>query len=210
MSHVRLMILLALFMIIISAMTASTIVALKPVHFIVIFPFSNIIFALFTFPIIDGICEMYGKQLAYLISVLGIGSQAFFVIFIQLSIIAPGASIWHDQVHYQAILSKNYLVFVGSFVAFLVAQFADVYVFQKIKKAMRHRHLWLRCGVSSIIGQFIDSVIFINIVFYWASNKLTLVLGSFLSKSVLCLLAIPITYSIVYAIKKLDRYYRSR
>ena len=129
----RLMVLMILLMVVVCGMTASAITALKPIHFIVTFPFSNITFALFTFPIIDGICEVYGKRIAYLTSVLGVISQALFVAFIELSVIIPGALIWQDQAHYKMILSRSYLVIIGTAVAFLAAQFLDVSVFPHLK-----------------------------------------------------------------------------
>ncbi|ODN41713.1 queuosine precursor transporter [Piscirickettsia litoralis] len=162
----QLMILLTLMVVVSCAMAASAIVALKPVQVGIIFPFSNILFSIFTFPIIDGICEIYGKRLAYYISILGIVAQAIFVIFIELSVLAPGAPIWTNQHSYESVLSKSYTVILATVVAFLVAQFLDVYLFQWLKGKTRGKMLWLRSGISSIAGQLIDSVIFICIVFH--------------------------------------------
>ena len=96
--------LLVLSMMVICAMTSSTITATKPIHFVLMHPFSNIIFALFTFPIIDAVCELYGKRKAYFISILGVVSQVVFVIIIELSVVTPHAVQWHDQSIYAQVL----------------------------------------------------------------------------------------------------------
>ena len=195
-------VLLVLSMVIICAMTSSAITAIKPVDIIVSFPFSNMIFSFFTFPIIDGICELYGKRLAYLISTLGIISQLIFVILIDLSIVAPATSQWKMRTIYTNVLSKNNLVILGTICGFLSAQFLDINIFQKIRKFTKGKYLWLRSSVSSILGQTVDSIIFITIVFWSYPNKEKLILGSVMSKSLFCLFAIPITYIVVYSIKK--------
>lgn len=194
-------ILLILSMIVICAMTSSAITATKPVHLGLIFPFSNIIFALFTFPIIDAVCELYGKKKAYFISILGVISQVIFVLIIELSVVMPHTTGWHDQSVYAHVLAKSNLVILGTVIGFVISQFLDVFIFQTIKDLSKGRFLWLRSGFSSILGQLIDSVIFISIVFWSFPNKTTLILGSFGSKAIFCILAIPITYAIVYAAK---------
>lgn len=193
---------LILFLFIASAMMSSPITASKPVHLFLEFPFTNITFALFTFPIIDAICELYGKKQAYFVSILGVLSQFIFMCIIEVSIITPYASAWHDQDIYAKVLSKSYLVVLGTIVAFVVAQFMDVYVFQYIKNSTKGKKLWLRSGVSSIIGQFVDSIIFINIVYWNFPNKYNFIMGAFFSKSILCIMAIPITYLIVFLARK--------
>ncbi len=185
-------------MLIICAMTSSAITATKPVHLFLNFPFSNIIFAIFTFPVIDAICELYGKPLAYFAALIGVLSQLIFVIILECSVIMPHAPEWSSQMIYAKVIAKSGLVILGTIVAMSISQFFDVYLFQFIRIRTKGKWLWLRSSVSSVIGQFIDSAIFIYIVFFDYSNKLNLLYGSFLSKMVFSILAIPLVYLLVY------------
>ncbi|WP_119344861.1 queuosine precursor transporter [Facilibium subflavum] len=195
-------VLLVLSMIIICAMTSSAITATKPVHLILQFPFSNIMFGLFTFPVIDAVCELYGKKQAYFVAVLGVISQMVFVFIIELSVITPSAQGWVNQSIYAEVLAKSSLVILGTFIGFLISQFFDIFIFQMLKEFSKGKQLWFRSAFSSIIGQFVDSVIFISIVFWSFPDKTSLIIGAFVSKSILSIVAIPITYAIVFGAKR--------
>ncbi len=188
-------------MLIICAMTSSAITATKPIHLILNFPFSNIIFAIFTFPIIDAVCELYGKPLAYFASLIGVLSQLIFVIILECSVVMPHAPNWQFQTTYASVITKSGLVILGTVIAVSVSQFFDVYLFQFIRIKTKGKWLWLRSSLSSVIGQLIDSTILIYIVFFNYPNKLNLLYGSFVSKMVFSILAIPLVYLFVYLAK---------
>ncbi|RMF70962.1 MAG: VUT family protein [Planctomycetota bacterium] len=54
---------------------------------------------------------------------------------------------------------------LASMVAYLAAQFCDVYLFHFWKRLTRGRHLWLRNNGSTLVSQFVDSVAVISITF---------------------------------------------
>ena len=59
---------------------------------------------------------------------------------------------------------------VASMLAYLAAQFCDVYLFHFWKRLTRGRHLWLRNNGSTVASQFVDSFCVITITHYWASG----------------------------------------
>ncbi len=65
---------------------------------------------------------------------------------------------------------------LASMVAYMAAQFCDVYLFHFWKKLTRGRHLWLRNNGSTMISQLVDSVAVIFITFWasWRSGDKTL------------------------------------
>lgn len=193
-------------MLVICAMTSSAITARKPVHLLIDFPFSNIVFAMFTLPIIDAICELYGKRLALFTSIIGVLSQLLFVVILEISIFFPASTAWTGKAIYSQAFSSSILVVIATIIAMLIAQLLDITIFQYIKRHTRQRFLWLRTSISSIVSQFIDSAIFIYIVFFQYHQKMSLLLGLFISKLVFTLLAIPITYLIVYAARRSTKY----
>src|SRR5579872_98742 len=92
---------------VICGLAGSLITAPKIMHLGINFPFSNIIFSILTYPIVDCICELLGKQIARQTLWLSLISQILIMCIIQLSIFAPHASFWQLQAEYELILSSG-------------------------------------------------------------------------------------------------------
>ncbi len=54
---------------------------------------------------------------------------------------------------------------LASMVAYLAAQFCDVYLFHFWKRVTKGRHLWLRNNGSTLVSQLVDSVVVISLTF---------------------------------------------
>lgn len=67
---------------------------------------------------------------------------------------------------FAGIFGQGMWIIVGSIVAFLVGQVADVFIFHKIKKITGEKALWLRSTGSTLVSQLIDSFVVIFIAFY--------------------------------------------
>ena len=67
---------------------------------------------------------------------------------------------------FAGIFGQGMWIIVGSITAFIVGQFADVFIFHKIKKITGERSLWLRATGSTLVSQLIDSFVVIFIAFY--------------------------------------------
>lgn len=191
---------------VITGLLTSVVTANKIVHCYINFPFSNIVFSIFTFPIVDCICELWGKQMARQTIIIALACQILMVVILQLSIITPHASFWFNQNAYQTILSTGSRVVIASILAFLASQLLDIIIYQKIKNITQGKLLWLRSNISTWIGQFVDSSIFITIVFHASNNKLNIFEGSIIFKITVSLLMTPIVYGIVLSVNKYLRY----
>ncbi len=53
---------------------------------------------------------------------------------------------------------------IASVIAYLVSQLVDVYIFQKLKK--KYNKLWLSKNGSTIIGQLVDTIIFVSLAYF--------------------------------------------
>lgn len=182
---------------VICGLASATITAPKVIHLGINFPFSNIVFSIFTYPIVDCICELWGKQIARQTMWLGLASQFLIAMLIQASIFAPHASFWPLQNEYQTVLSVSGKVIVAGLIAFSISQLLDIVVYQRIKELSRGKKLWLRSNISTYLGQALDSVIFVNIVFFDSNQKLSILIGSIIVKIILSLLMTPIVYGVV-------------
>ena len=193
---------LILVILIICGLAVATVTATKVVHIGVNFPFSNIVFSIFTYPLVDCICEIWGKKIARQTVWLALAGQLIIVLLLQLSIVTPHATFWTMQHAYQTILSTSGSVVIASMLAFIASQFLDIFVYQKIKDISRGKWLWLRSNLSTFLGQFVDSIIFVGIVFYASHHKLSILMGSIIVKVILSILMTPFVYLIVIVINK--------
>lgn len=98
---------------------------------------------------------------------------------------------WH------ALMGSSWRIIIASFIAQLIADLSDTYVFEWFTRKMGDNKTWLRVAGSNVVSTFFDSVIFSMIAFLgvldiniiWAS-----VLSSFLVKFVISELATPVAY----------------
>lgn len=128
------------------------------------------------FILTDIINEYFGKKGVQLLSYMAIGLISYSFIMIYLSIgLSPAdfyinsqlaAGIPDMNVAFQKVFGQGLWIIVGSIVAFLIGQIADVTVFQWIKKITGEKKLWLRATGSTLISQLIDSFVVLFIAFY--------------------------------------------
>ncbi len=187
---------------VICGMVGGLITAVKLVHIGVVFPFSVVMISTLTYPIIDCICELWGRQAARQALWMGLFTQLLLTVLIQLSIYSPYASFWQLQPAYQAVLSMGLKVVLASLAAFTVSQIVDIFVYQKIKDLSRGKWLWMRSNISVYLGQVIDSIIFVNIVFFDSDQKLSIMFGMITVKIILSFLMTPVVYLIVMTVNR--------
>ncbi len=198
---------LAVVALFIATLIASNIVAVKLIEVwgeilpaaIVIFPLSYIIG--------DVLTEVYGYRQARRAIWLGFLCNLFVVLTILVAGALPAASFWKHQEAFDLILGQTPRILAASFAAYLVGEFANAFVLAKLKIATAGRMLWLRTISSTLIGQGLDSAIFITIAFAGVMPgdvMVRLVVTQWLVKSAYEALATPLTYAAVGFLKRKD------
>ena len=162
---------------------------------IVIFPLSYIFGDILT--------EVYGYRWARRVIWLGFLCNLAFVIFAWVGQILPPAPFWEGQEAYESILGYTPRLLIASFAGYLVGEFANSFVLAKMKILTRGRWLWSRTIGSTIVGQGLDSLVFITLAFVGTpSFMLLMILYHWLAKTVLEAIATPFTYAVVNFLKK--------
>lgn len=192
---------LFLTMLVVSGLAACTVTAGKIAHLVVNFPFSNLIFSIFTYPIIDSICELWGRRIAIQTVLTGLAGQLLFALLIWFSIVVPASEYWSLQSEYVSVLSVTGLVVVASTLAYFISQLLDVVIYQRIRNMTHGKWMWMRSLVSTALGQAVDSVIFILIVFHDSTHKLDIFTGSITVKLLFSILAVPLVYLMVGSVR---------
>ena len=163
---------------------------------ILIFPLSYIIG--------DVLTEVYGYGQARRVIWLGFFCNFITVLAIWVGQVLPAASFWEAQEAYERILGYTPRLLFASFLAYLVGEFANSFVLAKMKIATRGRWLWLRTIGSTLVGQGLDSLVFITLAFVgtipFAALILTII-TQWLAKSVYEAAVTPLTYIVVKFLK---------
>jgi uncharacterized integral membrane protein (TIGR00697 family) len=152
----------------------------------------------------DILTEVYGYGAARRVIWIGFsGSLLASVIFIIVGVLPP-APDWPNQDAYMAILGLTPRIVVASLVAYLAGQFANSYVLARMKVRTEGRMLWTRTIGSTIVGELIDSAIFVVAAFsgvFASSLILPLIVSNYIFKVGVEVLCTPATYWVVRALK---------
>jgi len=196
------MVIVALF---VTCLITANITAVKLVNlFGFILPAAILIFPL-SYIIGDVLTEVYGYGQARRVIWLGFSCNFITVLAIWMGQVLPAASFWDGQEAYERILGYTPRLLFASFLAYFVGEFANSFVLAKMKIATGGRWLWLRTIGSTLVGQGLDSLVFITLAFVGtiplAALMLTIV-TQWLAKSVYEAAVTPLTYVVVKFLKR--------
>lgn len=191
----------------VSSLLTANIIAVKLIEIgpfilpagVVIFPVSYILGDILT--------EVYGFRWARRAIWLGFVGNLVAVIAIWIAGLLPSPAFWDSQDAYDAILGFTPRLLVASFVAYLVGEFANSTVLAKMKVWTQGRHLWARTISSTIIGQGLDSIVFVVIAFggiLIPAAIVATVLSQWVFKSAYEIMATPLTYLVVNKLKQVE------
>jgi uncharacterized integral membrane protein (TIGR00697 family) len=189
----------------ITCLITSNIIAVKLVNiFGLVLPAAIIIFPI-SYIFGDVLTEVYGYHQARRVIWLGFFCNLIAVVAIWLGQILPAASFWEGQAAYERILGYTPRLLGASFLAYLVGEFANSFVMAKMKIATNGRWLWTRTIGSTLVGQGLDSLVFMTLAFI-GTIPLTVLVGAivvqWLSKSAYEAIITPLTYVVVNFLKK--------
>jgi hypothetical protein len=163
--------------------------------------------AIFVFPISyifgDVLTEVYGYRVARRVIWLGFICNLIFVFFAWIGQILPPASFWGDQAAYKTILGYAPRLLAASFCGYLAGEFANSFVLARMKILTRGRWLWSRTIGSTIVGQGLDTSIFITLAYIGTGASVpVMILHHWLAKIIIEGIFTPATYAIVNWLKR--------
>ena len=153
----------------------------------------------------DVLTEVYGYGRARRVIWLAFACNLLAVVAIWIGQVLPGAAFWDAQAAYQRILGFTPRLLLASFGAYLVGEFANAFVLARMKLLTGGRMLWARTIGSTLIGQGLDSLIFIAIAFWGiipAAGMISAIVTQWLFKVAYEVLATPLTYAVVNFLKR--------
>jgi len=139
---------------------------------------------------IDMINEAYGRRKAHLAIGIAFLTQVVLVTFILMVNSLSPAPFFRFEEAWQSIFKLGVRITVASWIAFLVCQNLDAYVFAWLKKRYE-KNVLLRSITSDILDLTLDSLIFATIAFYGVMPVVPLIIGQIVSKNIIGFLDTP-------------------
>jgi uncharacterized integral membrane protein (TIGR00697 family) len=161
----------------------------------------------------DILTEVYGFRASRRVIWTGFIALALSSLIFFLLRLLPGETAWEGyagSAAYDAILGgmSSGGIVLASLLGYWVGEFSNSVVLSKVKVAMKGRFLWVRTIGSTLVGEFLDSLVFVFVasltgVFGW-ELFLTLVCTNYILKCLVEAALTPLTYLAVKKLKKAE------
>lgn len=168
--------------------------------------------AVFIFPITyilsDLVSEVYGYRWSRLTCYFGFAANLFAALVFSAVIQSPAPSYWQNQEAFQTVLGSTPRVLVASLLAFVIGDFVNDQIFARMKRKYPDsiKGFGARAIFSSLMGELVDSLVFLPLAFWGLMPVQTLVimtLSQVVIKTGYELVILPFT---TIAVKLVSRY----
>ncbi len=153
----------------------------------------------------DILTEVYGFQRSRRVIWLGFFCAFTMSLILYIVGMLPSAADWGNQSAYDAILGQAPRIVAASLIAYLCGEFVNSFILAKMKVWTAGKWLWSRTIGSTVVGELVDSSLFIVIAFAGilpTSLLVTLIVSNYLFKTAIEILFTPATYGIIRFLKR--------
>jgi queuosine precursor transporter len=161
----------------------------------------------------DILTEVYGYRKSRRVIWVGFACLALSAFVFWIIRLMPGEATWRayagDEA-YNAILGGMSTggIVLASLAGYLTGEFTNSFILAKMKVLTNGRWLWARTIGSTLIGQLVDTGMFMVVasafgVFPW-SLFLTLTVTNYVFKCSVEVLMTPVTYAVVHSLKRVE------
>jgi len=153
----------------------------------------------------DILTEVYGYRRSRRVIWAGFACAALMAGVLALVGALPPAEGWENQEAYEAILGTTPRIVLGSLIAYFAGEFSNSYTLAKMKILTRGRWLWTRTIGSTLVGEGVDTFLFVTIAFagtlpwplFWS-----IIVSNYIFKVGLEAIMTPVTYRITGFLKR--------
>ncbi len=153
----------------------------------------------------DIFVEVYGYGASRRAIWIGFFSAALLASMALITTSLPAAPEWENQDAFEKVFGFVPRVLVASLVAYWCGEFANAVVMAKMKLLTKGKHLWSRTIGSTVVGQLVDTVVVIVLIFAGVQDlatMLNMIVTGYLFKVLYEAAATPLTYLVVNTLKR--------
>ncbi|OHD15816.1 MAG: transporter [Spirochaetes bacterium GWD1_61_31] len=121
--------------------------------------------------------------------------------------VLPAEPSWPFQADFDHLLLPLPRIALASIVAYFAGEYSNSVVLSRLKIRFKGRYLWVRTIGSTLVGQALDTLLFVLIAFYGLYPLpvlIAMVLSNYLFKTTIEAAFTPLTYLAVGAVKKAE------
>lgn len=158
-----------------------------------------------TYIIGDVLTEIYGYKKSKKIIIYGFICNLIMVILFFIAMKLPYPEYYLNQDAFVAVLSSTPRLLLASFIGYLVGGLTNSYIMDYIKNNSKIKYLWFRTITSTIIGEFLDTTIFLTIGFVGTiktNDLIFMIVCQSAAKTIYEIVLTPLTYKTIAYIKK--------
>jgi uncharacterized integral membrane protein (TIGR00697 family) len=160
----------------------------------------------------DVLVEVYGYRRSRRVIWIGFGSALLLSGTLAVVRWLPGDPQWMADVGpkaFSAVLGTlaSGRIILASLVAYFAGEFSNAYIMARLKVRTQGRWLWVRTIGSTLVGELVDTVLFVCIAFLgvWPPHLvLSIIISNYLFKTTVEAAATPLTYRVVAFLKRAE------
>lgn len=155
----------------------------------------------------DVLTEVYGYGRARIVIWTGFLASALMSLIFWLVGVLPAAPFWDNQAAWEAILGLTPRIVLASLVAYFAGEFSNSFTLAKLKILTRGRYLWMRTIASTLLGEGVDTVLFVVLAFggvFVAADLVAIIASNYLFKVGFEVIATPWTYWVANGLKRAE------
>jgi uncharacterized integral membrane protein (TIGR00697 family) len=160
----------------------------------------------------DVLVEVYGYRRSRRVIWVGFACAALLSVTVAIVRALPGDPQWRADVGAAAFDSvlgtlASGRIIVASLLAYFAGEFSNAYIMAKMKIRTRGRWLWSRTIASTLVGELVDTLLFVCIAFVgvWPLSLVgSIVVSNYLFKTAVEVAVTPLTYRLVRFLKRAE------
>lgn len=164
---------------------------------VILFPVTYILSDIFT--------EVYGFEKTKRVIWGGFLANLLMSVVFLIALRLPAPDFFTATEAYSVVLGMTPRVVLASLLGYWAGEFGNSISLSILKVATKGRHLWTRTIASTIVGQGLDTVLFIGIAFGGAmplEALLGMMVAQYLFKVGYEVIFTPLTYAVIRAVKR--------
>ena len=150
-----------------------------------------------TFLATDILSECYSKKDAKKAVFVGLFANVVLILATQVALRYIPSDFDYAHSAMETLFSLNLRISIASAVMYLIANIADVYIFNKLKDKMNGKKMWLRNNVSTIVCNCLENFGFIFLAFvgiYDLKTIFTIALSTSIIEMIVAVMDTPFLY----------------
>lgn len=163
------------------------------------------------FPVVyivnDVMAEVYGFKKAKTVIYLGFAVNLLAVIAYNIAILLPAPEYGIEAADaFKTVVGSTARILAASFVSYIAGSLLNSYVMVKMKEKLSEK-LMLRCIVSTLVGEGVDSIVFVTIAFAGVlplKALLIMIVAQAVTKTAYEVVVYPLTRVVINKVKQLE------